>query len=161
MLQNSMKELIKKIPFTKSIFNFFYDEVINRLHLISLGIYTTVRTIKYSRANNNIESWKASMRVSCHIIEKGLTMPEKRLGFGQDRVLIVIREILSDENFKYFYEIKMAVGIIKEYDKLHKEMGYALPVSLQQQLDRVLDLYPKVQNLDQIKVKRNDFFFVK
>jgi nitroreductase len=153
-----IKEFIKNIPYAKALFNYFYGLVIKPLELLNLGLYTTFRTLKYSRLKGNINAWKASMRVSCHILEKGLTMPEKRLGFGQDRVLIVVNEILTKEDYKDLSEIKMAVGIIKEYDKLHKKMNYALPVNLQNLINKVGLRFPEVESLEQIRVSKDVFF---
>ena len=48
-----------------------------------------------SLRKKNLEAWKVSIRVSCHIIEKGLTMPERRLGFGLPRLAKIANEILS------------------------------------------------------------------
>lgn len=156
-----LKELLKKIPLIKPAFNFFYKIVIQPLETVNLGLYTTFRTLRYSRLKKNTQSWKASMRVSCHIIEKGLTMPEKRLGFGQNRVYIVANEILIHEDHRNLHEITIAVGIIKEYDILHKEMDYALPNRLQNLLNKVVQLYPDFKNLEQIKVSKNEYFSAK
>lgn len=153
-----IKEAVKKIPFVKLLFNSFFKHVNYPLETINLGIYTTFRTLKYFRLKNNIQSWKASMRVSCHIIEKGLTMPEKRLGFGQDRILLVANEILTHEDYKDFHEFTIAVGLIKEYKKLHEKFDYTLPIRLHSIIDSVTKLYPNIKNLTQIKVSKDDFF---
>lgn len=156
-----IKEAIKKIPFVKLVFNFLFKHLYQPLETFNLGFYTTFRTLKYSRNKKNNQSWKASMRVSCHILEKGLTMPEKRLGFGQNRVYIVANEILNREEYRDLHEIPIAVGIIKEYDILHKEMDYALPNKLQNLINKVVQLYPEFKNLEQIKVSKNEYFSAK
>ena len=151
-----MKEFIKKIPYATTLFSIFYSVVLSRLELVYLGLYTTLRTLKHSYSHNSLEFWKVSMRVSCHILEKGLTMPEKRLGFGQTRVAIVAKRLLLSRNYTGVLEVETAVGIIKEYDRLHKQQQYALPEKLQSLVDDVCALYPEVSNLQQItKVKKN------
>lgn len=153
-----IKELIKQIPFVKALFNFFYKHVSMSLNTINLGVYTTYRTLKYYKSKNNIHGWKTSLRVSCHILEKGLTMPDKRLGYGRDRVFFVANEILNHQEYRNLSEIVIAVGILKEYDKLHKENNYPLPVELQTLINNVTNLYPEVESLSQIRVNIKDFF---
>tara|TARA_B110000879_G_scaffold212420_1_gene308591 strand:+ start:592 stop:1581 length:990 start_codon:yes stop_codon:yes gene_type:complete len=153
-----MKEFIKKIPYVTTIFNLFYVVVFRRIELIHLGLYTTVRTLKYSKSQNNLESWKVSMRVSCHILEKGLTMPERRLGFGQERVISMANKLLLSRSYIGVQEVETAVGIIKEYDRLHKQEQYTLPLKLQYLIDQVSALYPEFENLKQIKSSREEFF---
>ncbi|OFY23559.1 MAG: hypothetical protein A2W98_00350 [Bacteroidetes bacterium GWF2_33_38] len=156
-----LKELIKKLPFVKLAIHHIYIYVIHPLGLLNLGLYTTFRTLKFFKLKNNIQKWKASMRVSCHIIEKGLTMPDKRLGFGQERVLFVANEILSHLDYKNLPEINIAVGILKEYDKIHTENNYTLPFKLQDKIDDVINSYPEVASLSQIKVTIEDYFSAK
>jgi len=57
-----VKNQIKRIPLIKPLFNFLYAVVIERIQLINLGFYTTIRTLKYSLLKNNKEAWKASIR---------------------------------------------------------------------------------------------------
>jgi nitroreductase len=153
-----MKEFIKKIPYVKTIFNVFYVVVFKRIELIYLGLYTTARTLRHSNSTNNLESWKVSMRVSCHILEKGLTMPEKRLGFGQERVSSMAHKLLLSKSYTGVQEVETAVGIIKEYDRLHKQEKYSLPTKLQYLIDSVSKLYPEFRNLNQINLSRDAYF---
>ena len=157
-VKSKIKQKIKKIPYAKTIFSIFDVVVISRIELIYLGLYTTVRTLKYSKSQNNLESWKVSMRVSCHILEKGLTMPEKRLGFGQERVTSVAQKLLLSRSYIGVLEVETAVGIIKEYDRLHKQQQYILPAKLQYLIDAISALYPEFENLKQIKSGRDEFF---
>jgi nitroreductase len=153
-----IKELIKKIPFVRALFNVFYKHISLSLNTINLGFYTTYRTLKYYKLKNNIQGWKSSMRVSCHILEKGLTMPDKRLGYGQDRVSFVANEILNHPEHNNLSDVVIAIGILKEYDILHKENDYLLPIELQKLINNVANLYPEVESLSQIKVNIKDFF---
>jgi nitroreductase len=154
----NIKELVKKIPLIKPSFNFFYKIIIRPFNIINIGLYTTFRTLIYTGSTKEIQGWKASMRVSCHIIEKGLTMPDKRLGFGQERIHIILNEILNHEEYKDVQEIKIAVGLIKEYDIFHKINEYTLPVDLQKLINKVIELFPNISPLTQIKLKGDEVF---
>ena len=153
-----MKTILKKIPGIMPFFVFVYKEIIQPIRGLNLGLYTTLRTIKYFKNKNNIYGWKASIRVSCHIIEKGLTMPNKRLGFGNERITFLANEILNKEIFRSTYEYNMAVGLIKEYKDLHQIHGYNLPIKTQQLINSVDELFPEVEKLGQIKTNIRDFF---
>lgn len=67
------------------------------------------------------EALLAKTIMAYHVIEKGLTMPERRLGFGKDVVKRLMR--LIDEYVElYGFEdgqVRHAVGVLKEYRDLH------------------------------------------
>jgi len=88
-------------------------------------------------------------------------MPGKRLGFGQARVVFLANEILSKKECSDLLEIEIAIGIIKEYDKLHKQRSYKLPRKLQYIIDKIVQLYPYIKNLKQINISREEFFSAK
>ena len=101
----------------------------------------------------------STLIASYHIIEKGLSMPNRRLGFGQDVLLGLVQKIKSymagygASNEQLLY----AVSIIKEYDILHKENKFVLDTTVQSAIDSVLiefDVHPARQ----IETTREVFF---
>jgi nitroreductase len=153
-----MKSFLKRIPLVLQIFNFIYIKLIKPLGIINLGIYSTLRTLRYSLRKNNLEAWKVSMRVSCHIIEKGLTMPERRLGFGLPRLAKMANEILKNKHNENLSEVGVAVGIIKDYKKIHKENSHKLPKHITDLLNRVEIMYPDIEILEQLKLSKEEYF---
>ena len=153
-----MKKILKQIPFVLQIFNFVYIKLIKPLGIINLGIYSTLRILRYSLRKNNLEAWKVSIRVSCHIIEKGLTMPERRLGFGLPRLANIANEVLKNKHNENLSEVGIAVGIIKDYNKVHKENFHKLPKYITDLLDRVEIMYADIEILEQLKLSKEEYF---
>jgi nitroreductase len=72
-----------------------------------------------------------------HVIEKGLTMPQARLGFGVDRVEAVVNLCLL---FKSKYgdgdvQVREAVAVVLEYKQFHLANSHELPVRLNQKIE--------------------------
>ncbi len=79
-----------------------------------------------------------------HIIEKGLSMPEMRPGFGQRAVADVINscEIFYSKYSNSNCQVNYAVDVLAEYVKVHNEINFAVDA----------DLLKRISNL---KVKKN------
>ena len=153
-----MKSFLMRIPLGAKFFNFIYSKLIKPLAIINLGIYSTLRTLRYSLRKNNLESWKVSMRVSCHIIEKGLTMPERRLGFGLPRLANIANEVLKNSHQENLSEVRVAVGIIKDYKKVHNENFHKLPKQITDLIDSVEIMYPSLEIIEQFKLSKEEYF---
>ena len=90
--------------------------------------YDNRRFLKYAGAFrcDNRASSLARVIMAYHVIEKGLTMPNRHLGFGYDAVKGLIRSIeYHITNFGGEDEqIAHAIGCVKEYYSLHEESGF-------------------------------------
>ena len=90
-----------------------------------------------------------------HVIEKGLTMPERRNGFGKD----VMKELVHDINTyikKYGIDneqIPVAIGVVAEYRNVHQKQGFVLDENLRKSIDTLLEghNYPAVNQLEMTK----------
>lgn len=77
-----------------------------------------------------------------HVIEKGLAMPDFRLGFGKERVLQVIGDLLIYRKLDFDLnnvQYIAAVQSVDEYNRVHKEAKYKLDNDLQQAIDTLLN----------------------
>lgn len=95
-----------------------------------------------------------------HIIEKGLTMPEMRLGFGQPKLINLIDKCLEyqkkydTKNIQYQH----AIGVIAEYKNVHDEHQFTLEESLITKIKSILEKESDLQITQQlIKTKHNYF----
>lgn len=91
----------------------------------------------YMFASRNANSQLACIIVEYHAIERALSLPEMRHGFGQSKLLWLMNEI---DNYVARYEnrpeeLKYACGVIQEYRELHHGLGYVFPAQFQQRLD--------------------------
>lgn len=100
-------------------------------------------TSKLNYRYRSLDSAIATLAASYHIIEKGLSMPNRRLGFGRERLIYLIDEC---QHFYSLYgnhpQLDYSVAIVKEYDELHKKEGYPLDSSLQDKVDSLLKKFP-------------------
>jgi nitroreductase len=81
-----------------------------------------------------------------HVIEKGLTMPEPRLGFGKVKIIKLAKHC-EDFIKKYGYsnkQLRQAIVVLQEYRLYHKDKNFELESSL---LDRIKALEGKIGNL--------------
>lgn len=78
---------------------------------------------------NNKNADLAKLMIESHTLEKGITMPNRRLGFGQDRVCSIITNCKTvikrwgDDSV----ELQSALANLAQYLSIHKEAGYGLP----------------------------------
>lgn len=64
-----------------------------------------------------------------HVIEKGLTMPEPRLGFGENQILYLCRLLNEYNNLKFdtsVFEIDHAARVLNEYIIFHRDCRFNL-----------------------------------
>ena len=95
-----------------------------------------------------------------HIIEKGLTMNEMRLGFGQPKLINLIDEC-SDFQRKYNtnnIQYQHALGVIAEYKKVHEENQFSIDESLLKKINTLLDKEPDLKVTQQL-IKTKDTYF--
>lgn len=77
-----------------------------------------------------------------HVIEKGLTMPERRLGFGQALIISLCENCLRYYN-KYGIkdeQLITALEVVSEYDELHEKSGFKLEEATQKNIKRVKEV---------------------
>lgn len=68
----------------------------------------------------------ANLIMTYHVVEKGLTMPMRRMGFGTQVVAELIEQIRSfEERFgRDDVSLKHAIGVVKRYWQMHSDAGY-------------------------------------
>ena len=87
--------------------------------------YEAIRFLEYSGAcNGSTRSARLAKIIKAyHVIEKGLTMPNRRLAFGKDAVLRLMRLVTKFES-KYGRsdrQVAHAAGVVVEYWNMHKD----------------------------------------
>lgn len=87
-----------------------------------------------------------------HVIEKGLTMPETRLGFGRVNLMSLIENCIRYIN-KYGVndsQVKHAIAVIFEYNVFHRNEKYELDSELMQKIGQLevlaTNINPSLQN---------------
>ena len=104
-------------------------------------LYDYKRYINYADTYESNTSTKLMGRIirEYHVIEKGLTMPERRLGFGKDRILSLcnacktyIEKYNTDE-----LQLQHAIGVLLEYKKLHETENFVLDTEIQDAIAKI------------------------
>lgn len=89
--------------------------------------YDEQRFIKFSGAfdDSTKEKLLARLIATYHIVEKGLTMPNRRFTFGVGvvRELMGLIEKFESQFGKEELQLRHAIGVVKEYYELHKSNG--------------------------------------
>ncbi|MBQ2628165.1 MAG: nitroreductase family protein, partial [Kiritimatiellae bacterium] len=101
---------------------------------------------------------RAEIVMGYHVLEKGLTMPRRRLGFGKGAVVHLVNLVDSFERRfgKDDRQVRHAVGVLRAYRELHRESPDPMP-----RLDAFLATPPDVPAADEPHVSRSDFFAAK
>ena len=97
---------------------------------------------------------RAEIAMGYHVLEKGLTMPHRRLGFGTGAVLHLINLVEAFERrFGADPQVRHAVGVLRAYREFHRE--WPKPMS---RLDAFLAARPDVPAAVEPHVRRDEFF---
>jgi nitroreductase len=107
------------------------------------------------------EKVKRDLTLLYHIVEKGLTMPIPRPGFGKKAVIDLCNVVLRYERMNLSQdqmEFVQSVTVLKEYNKLHKEIGFQLDDEVIERLNRVVNRFDNIKGLEQIDISEMEYF---
>lgn len=144
----------------QSVFNWLkrrkYQIVLNRENR-----YQNHKLLHYSSTFlEDRNSMLTTLNIMSHVLEKGITMPNRRYGFGFDRV----KEILTLSNAiinKYgadSVELQSTLADLKQYLDIHNEVNYQLPVEIAEGIKGLLP-YLRILDDDNCTITtKSDFF---
>lgn len=95
-----------------------------------------------------------------HVIEKCLAMPNFEPGHGKERVEVVVGDLFKYRELGFDLQHPQyitAMQAVQEYDEVHKQLGYPLPIGLQSDIDRLFDGM-NIPEHHQPHVTRENFF---
>ncbi len=99
----------------------------------------------------------AEIVMGYHVLEKGLTMPHRRLGFGKGAVRHLIDLIDAfEKRFGGDPQVTHAVAVLRAYREMHSGVPEPMP-----HLDAFLSAHPDVQAAKEPHVTRSEFFAAK
>jgi len=149
-------KLICKIPFFGSKYRIVRKRSATNKNLKYYSGRFFKHTLTYSVSQ---ESMRSEIIMDYHIIEKGLTMPEKRKGFGQAVVARLISGIRTYINQFGLDDcsVQTGVAVLKEYYIEH-ESNPVLEDDLQVSLKEFLGEHPSIERMRQYRSSREQFF---
>lgn len=157
---NMKKELKQKGSFRHKILGTIWP-------LMKDSLYWFWHDLKYSSTTYRDEcSDMATLMINSHVLEKGITMPDRRPGFGYDRVRLIISQC---NQFIRLYgeqsiEIQSTLKDLEQYLELHKKQGFELPMDI---AEGIVDLlkFKRIDTKDCFEStpdvffeEKNDFF---
>lgn len=138
------------------------------MYWLSLGdavkaVMPDLRRRTRDKVYNNSEAEKAQrdLTLMYHIVEKGLTMPEPRPGFGKQVVQDLAKVIFRYDKMGLptdAMEFRQSVSVLKEYAEMHAKLSYKLDAEVSDALSTIIANYPDVVGERQQKVSRDDYF---
>ena len=135
-----------------------YDCFLIQINKTRIGLYHLKRSLKYSSNPNSRNGWIASMRMKCHVLEKGLTMPNTRFRFGQPRITGIIEDLRNNRQYEKEEEYQYAIGLLKEYLDLHDRNNKELPSSFRSSIEELTKHYPNIEPIKQIEFTSDEYF---
>ena len=149
LIPSIAQHIIRKLFLRNEIFKSYYKDAL---------IY-----LKYSnvfKVSNTQEKLLSSLIRQYHVIEKGITMPDRRFGFGQERIINLANDcLLYAKRFDKSHEqFIICLKVLAEYRQLHEENNYKLDDSLQISINKALALVEGVVADNQIQTTKELYF---
>ncbi|MCR9063529.1 MAG: nitroreductase family protein [Cytophagales bacterium] len=139
-------------------------KVIVYLRVLRIYYYDMRRFYRYSNVQQdftNEDAFKGRLTILYHVIEKGLTMPETRMGFGQPVVEDLLGLLQRYEDLGYnktALEFKHSIGVLNEYFNFHEESNFELPEVLVIKHKAFVNRIGLAEGTRQLKYTREEFF---
>ncbi len=137
---------------------------LDKRRAMALYKHDCARFLSYSGRGGRITygTLQARIIMHYHVIEKGLTMPNRHLAFGKAVVLRTM-QLVRDFTERFGSEdaqVKHAIGVLREYYELHRSCGYDFSVdnAYWQALMRFLDTHTDVESAHQRHVTSDEFY---
>ena len=136
---------------------------IYHLHTAKKAVMYDIKRRVYDKVYNNSETEKVQRDLTLlyHIVEKGLTMPVPRPGFGKKVVLDLCRVVNLYDKMNLplnDLEFSQSISVLKEYGAFHSEIGYKLDDELNEKLYAIINRFKTLEGLKQKNVTREEYF---
>ncbi len=156
-----MKKQIKKLLPNSLVL--FLKNRLKKLELQKAYRYDLNKYLQHSSVVTYADSEEkliANIIRNYHVIEKGLTMPVSRPGFGKDRMIGLIKDCLlylSNYGSKDI-QLEHAIQVVMEYKKLHASLNYVLATDLEKKINELVKQASSLQPHEQKEINVNEYF---
>lgn len=113
-----------------------------------------------AESSDNREFLLSEIILHYHVLEKGLSMPERRFGFGLQNMkeLCMLVFIYYEKFGCNSNQIEYAVQAIQEYKRIHQEKGESIRDDVSGMIDKVLALFPDIKDNSQPSMTDEQFY---
>ncbi len=124
--------------------------------------YNLKRYLNYSDTNGINTQIKLIGKIirEYHVVEKGLTMPQIRYGFGKD-IIISLCNDCEEYISRYGNEeeqLKHAIGVIFEYEQFHNTYNYELDIKIVSAITKLKIKTSEVYITTQKSISKKEYF---
>jgi nitroreductase len=152
----SLKNKLRKLVPQKLLYLYY-------LHTARKAVDFDLQRRVHDKVYNDSEAEKVKrdLTLAYHIVEKGLTMPVPRPGFGKPVVINLINTVLKYQKLnlpKEEMEFRQSVSVLKEYRDFHEEINFKLDNELAEKLKLLENLFKTIEGLKQIKISSDEYF---
>ncbi len=112
-------------------------------------------------SDSEAEKVKRDLTLAYHIVEKGLTMPVPRPGFGKPIVVNLVDTVLKYRKLnlpKDEMEYTQSVSVLKEYRDFHEHIKFRLDDDVAGKLALLENEFKTTEGLKQIQISRDEYF---
>lgn len=144
-----LKSIVKKMLPGK--FLLLRERYIYKRNLKRWNKYWDERALKYSDISNTKEAKAALIFAEAHVLQKGITMPNRRLGFGIEKSKSLIKH--TNEYIQLYGKdndvVRYAISDLKLYLDVHVKEDYDLPNEI---VDDILTLSNLIEFVPQKEI---------
>jgi len=115
----------------------------------------------YLMTNDSQIKLTAKIAQECHVVEKGLTMPEMRPGFGIGTVqnLINLCDNYIDRNYNLNEELFLhSLNVLNEYRSVHVNLKYEGNKNLLRQIEILTENIGYIPISKQVEITKEDYY---
>lgn len=160
-MKQKLRNFLKNIPGAKPAYFLACRLFWNRWRMRKMFRYDQKRFLKFSPNSRwcTKEGAIAGIIMTYHVVEKGLTMPDMRLGFGREMILGLVAELLrfADKYGTSEPQFIEAVRVIAEYKKIHDDAQFELDAERSRAIAALLERVP-VEPSRQIEMTRERYW---
>lgn len=135
--------------------------IFHGINLFSYSFYwIKYDLLLYCSDSKTKESQLTGLMITSHVLEKGITMPSRRLGFGYPRVRGIIRQC-NDCISKYgceSAEVQSALDDLYEYLHIHESSNFQLPEDIDTGIRQLIKQTHFTGNSLSAVVTKDDYF---
>lgn len=134
------------------------------LRVLRIYFYDLARFYRHSNVKQlfvSEDAYKGRLTILYHVIEKGLTMPETRLGFGLPVVEDLMNLLVSYKSAGRdltALEFRHSVAVLDEYFSFHKERQFSLPQDLVGKYDQFKQTVKTDISSRQLRFTKQEYF---
>lgn len=163
-MKNTIKKLLPSFIFTilRGLYIFLRRLFIKYL-FFKVYMKDMKRYLRHSRTLkvDNPDKIIGAIVLQYHVVEKGLTMPDTRPGFGKDRLISLSESCLGFiSNYgSNDQQLQHAVAVVLEYELYHRSIGYQLSSDVNSAIMRLKEVSDfKILPSNQINTTKDKYF---